>query len=51
MVLTLVKNFKICQKKNQVYNNIILIFFLKKNMNKHLKALLKKTKNPGSIRD
>ena len=45
MVLTLVKNFKICRKKNQVYNNIILIFFLK-NMNKHLKALLKRQKIP-----
>ena len=45
MVLTLVKNFKIC-RKNQVYNNIILIFFLKKNMNKHLKALLKRQKIP-----
>ena len=45
LVKVLVKNFKIYRKKNQVYNNIILIFFLK-NMNKHLKALLKRQKIP-----
>ena len=44
MVLTLVKVLKFTEK-NQVYNNIILIFFLK-NMNKHLKALLKRQKIP-----